>query len=331
MAASLRVIDGGLNDAPDRRVKVCVSERIEQAESVAKLLSALAPELTANVEQRHNASPGDAQTARLSDLRFSLFSDCQSDPILWTSKLGALRGTFRTLVDKLDVELIAICSDRVETLAQALDLAKAAGRSSPCIIENSGEIAFAPSVGNAVHEIFGADAGLAQMGCLDAIAQFVCGRFPHDVVIARAETAILLETLGAELIGATPLRARCWRYAEGISSAGIASQSDRDVEAFSIAADITALADLLGAAGWRQASMSLSNALIRTLEDNFHTDGIPTIMPYARRVNDVEFIDAVTQRLGKLPKHAKPLVYAPDHSHRQAMGARSSLQLVHSA
>jgi len=60
-----------------------------------------------------------------------------------------------------------------------------------------------------------------------------------------------------------------------------------------------------------ESAMLIENAWLTTLEDGIHTGDIYSSAS-KRKVNTDEFADAVIERLGKKPKHFKPVVYQQD-------------------
>ncbi len=329
MTSSLRLIDGGLNDPHSSRLTISVSNRVETAGAIRELLARLRPELLVDIDYTDQEGVfRDRDNARLSAIKFSSRAAVATTSISWTSRVCAMPATFRAMSKNLDLDFIATCGESKASLIDACKLSKLAGRKAPCIVSDDSDGDFALQVRDDIDAVFTSTSGAPFLSVPETISILVRDKLKCDLIIAPGDVAEFLETMAAELAGVGPIRARCWRHEEGISTAGI-SASIAGETPISVAADLHALSAYLAAIGWHQSAACVLNALVKTLEDNLHTAAMPVLMPYGRCVSDIEFVGAVAARLGELPRRIPAVGFHPEESAPVSHSAHTRLSLVH--
>lgn len=225
-----------------------------------------------------------------------------------------LRGVVAGTAPELDVLIVATSRTRppVEVLSSAVELATGPAGRRLHIVAEAGDRAAARTL-----ERTARNAGVAEVSRSD-VAATLAGLVerPRDFDVLFVTTAggrELAATAGA-LAGTRALTPR-------LAAAGdrlLASTADGGPSAL-----VRATAMLLEGLGFRDAPRRLLDAWLLALEDGLEHASLAHLAPYSRRVDEVEFLDGVRERLGRSPRQLAP---AADRSGRTR--GRPQLRIV---
>ncbi|GGY56828.1 hypothetical protein [Parvularcula lutaonensis] len=140
------------------------------------------------------------------------------------------------------------------------------------------------------------------------------------IVIGEEPTVEVLIAMIVGRYGLGPFVART-----GVSANGFLASALTDDGQGSIGATLRALIDALLHLGQVRAACLLHNALLKTLEDRFCTDGMPSASPCALQVSERRFISEMIDRIGHAPRQLEPRAYEGAETDAQA---RPALTLV---
>jgi len=254
---------------------------------------------------------------------------------VWTTAIKALPGLSRVMSKSIDFRLAAIQRIDDAAIERVLALAAREGRSRPVIIASPAHDNANGRIERLLLNVMPHADAPARISSKEAARRLARNQFTYDLVIAAEEDAEVLCALAQELAGCDWLASSTVVYAHGADSFAEHEGTVAQDQSPHVEATILAFAEMLGLTGHFDAALRLKNALLKTLEDNLHTEAVPHIAPYTCEVSPVEFIAAVQERIGGMP--SAPSLRAPSRSSlsrgadASAPPKRNGLKLVHSA
>lgn len=248
-----------------------------------------------------------------------------------TTVVISMKGIVASVSPSINMRIVALPDPEIAAPTEFLRLLRSEGRDRPALIrpdpnkrlEDLPPARKIDSVGTAAIEA---------IELADAAALLARNAFPYDVALASPRDAEVLASIAHELAGDKWIATRVDYCEEEISSRMFAVPDCKSDCSIGAEAIISAAAEIIAVGGFPKAAAKIRNALFSALEDNLHTSIAPLIAPYTRRLSDTDFIDCVTERLGKEPARL-PVTKCRDEPFEDARTRATSgrLELVHSA
>ncbi|MEM6683371.1 MAG: hypothetical protein AAF607_14130 [Pseudomonadota bacterium] len=256
--------------------------------------------------------------------------DTAQNARIWTTLISALPGITYATAKSLHVRIVGVEELSASLIDKVIALAALEHRKAPLIIAS-------PELRDGLGDIEAAlvrsvpDAKDARLiTARQATMLMARNKLPGDLLIASRRDAEVIAALGHELAGSVWIASHLEVDALEAQASVEGAQLYDDAPA--VEAIIRAGIDALVIAGELGAAALLCNALYKALEDNLHTEQARHSAPYTLELSELEFIEAVVERLGQQPQHpmlhpqrsaSAPVDKAEDPPH--------GLKLVHSA
>ncbi len=348
MTTVLRVVDGGRTEPRRKQATItCCGDEIA-GEALCGLLdgAGAAPGVEFNLV-RAPAAPGrksGAREAAVFDVAFQHPRDrsdaAGDDPddassarpaATWSTAVVGMKGLARTMSPSLNFRIVAASAMNAAALAEPVALAKAENRTRAAVVIGDGAEAAAARAYRDLRPVFGGNIRIDGIAAAEAALQVARDAFAGDLLVAPPRDAETISAVAHHLAGDCWLAARTWFTGSHVrTAAGFAVGAGRS-RAGSVEAAIAAGADFLAALEFFEAAARLRDALMKTLEDNLHTEAAPLIAPYTRALNAYDFIRAVHERLGEKPVRFPATSYGSHAHSRRRDGGAGRLRLAHSA